>query len=98
MRGIDSLCHSASFMASSTKSGTQPKHRAVWRQSVDGSARWEATLLFALRLAGVLGLCTGGFGLGLAIYVPVYRAKLEQLGGGLLVGGLALLGFAFAMV
>ena len=55
-------------------------------------------MLFALRLAGVIGLCSGGLALAIAHFVPARSAKLQELGGGLLVASLALLGFGYTAV
>jgi hypothetical protein len=55
-------------------------------------------LLFTLRAAGAIGLCLGIVAIALGIFIPAYRTKLEELGGGLMVGSLALLGVTFAMV
>jgi hypothetical protein len=55
-------------------------------------------LLTTLRVVGAIGLCSGVFAVILAAYAPAYRVRLEEVGGGLLVGGLALIGVTFAMV
>src|SRR5579864_4429915 len=56
------------------------------------------TMLFALRLAGAIGLCTGGLAMAIAHFLPARRAKLQELGSGLLVGSLVLLGFSFSTI
>ena len=55
-------------------------------------------MLFALRLAAVIGLCSGGLAMAIAHFVPPRSVKLRGLGGGLFVGSLTLLGFAFAII
>jgi len=55
-------------------------------------------MLFALRLAGAIGLCTGGLAMAIAHVLPGRRAKLQELGSGLLVGSLVLLGFSFSTI
>lgn len=55
-------------------------------------------MLFALRLAAVIGLCSGGLALAIAHFIPARSVTLRGYGGGLFVGSLALLGFAFAMI
>jgi hypothetical protein len=52
-------------------------------------------MLFALRLAGVVGLCSGGLAMAIAHFVPARSAKLQDLGSGLLVASLAVLGLGF---
>lgn len=55
-------------------------------------------MLFALRLAGVIGLCSGGLVMAIAYFVPARSAKLQELGSGLLIASLALLGFGFTVI
>lgn len=56
-------------------------------------------MMRALSLAGAVGLCAGAIAVAVAGFVPAQRAKLLQnLGGGVVVGSLALLGLAFGMV
>jgi len=55
-------------------------------------------LLATFGLAGAIGLCAGCFAVALATRLPAHRARLQDAGGFLMVGGLALIGFAFAMV
>ena len=55
-------------------------------------------MLFALRLAAAVGLCSGGLALAIAHLIPARSVKLQEFGSGLLVGSLALLGFSFAMI
>ena len=55
-------------------------------------------MFFALRLVGAIGLCSGGLALAIAHWMPARSETLEQLGGGLLVASLALLGFGFAII
>jgi hypothetical protein len=65
---------------------------------MDGSPPREATLLYALHLAGAIGLCAGCFAAIVATRIPTHRAKLEKLGGGLVIASLALLGSCYAIV
>lgn len=51
----------------------------------------------ALCLAGAIGLCSGGLVAAAAHWVPTHRVALEELGAGLLVAGVALLGLGSAI-
>jgi len=55
-------------------------------------------MLFALRLAGVIGLCSGGLAMAIAHYGPARSVKLQELASALVIASLALLGFGFAAV
>jgi hypothetical protein len=55
-------------------------------------------LFVTFGLAGAIGLGAGCFAVVLATRLPAQRARLQDAGGFLVVGGLALLGLAFAMV
>lgn len=53
-------------------------------------------MFFVFRLAGVIGLCSGGVAFAIAHFAPAHRAKLYELGSSLVVGSLALLGCSLA--
>jgi hypothetical protein len=55
-------------------------------------------MLFALSIAGSIGLFSGVLAAGLAHRIPRYRVTLQEWGGGLVVASAALLGLAFPMI
>jgi hypothetical protein len=55
-------------------------------------------LLVALSVVGCVGLLAGGMAAVFASRFPARSAALQDWGGKLVVGGIVLLGFAFAMV
>ncbi len=55
-------------------------------------------MLFALSIAGFVGLMSGILAATLAHRVPRYRVALQDWGGGLIVSSAALLGLAFPMI
>jgi hypothetical protein len=55
-------------------------------------------MLFALSIAGFVGLIAGTIAAAIADYFPRHRVALQDWGGGLLVGSVVLLGLAFPMI
>jgi hypothetical protein len=55
-------------------------------------------MFLALCIAGIAGVVIGTFAAALADVFPAHRNKLQDWGGGLLIGSVALLGFAFPMM
>ncbi len=52
----------------------------------------------ALSIAGTAGLVVGAFAATISDIFPAYRMALQNWGGGLLVGSVALLGLACPMI
>jgi hypothetical protein len=55
-------------------------------------------MLVALSITGCVGLIAGIVAAALADVFPRHRAALQDWGGGLAVGGVAVLGLAFPMI
>ena len=55
-------------------------------------------MLYLLGFVGIVGLVGGIFAAAVADVFPAHRNALQGWGGGLLVGSVALLGFAFPML
>lgn len=55
-------------------------------------------MLTIVCITGIIGICIGALAAACADVFPTYREPLKLGGGGVLLGGVSLLGFALPMI